>query len=267
MKKYGSFFRMRFVSGLQYRAAALAGIATQFAWGTMQILLYHAFYETNQAAFPMTLEALSSYTWLQQAFLAIFMMWFFENEIFQAISDGGISYELCRPINIYNMWFTRNVANRLSRTVLRCFPIIIVAAFLPSPYGIRLPVSFHAAFWFIISMILAFLVVVSLCMFVYIATFYTLSPLGVRILAVTVMDFFSGAVIPLPFFPDNMRLVLELLPFASSLNVPLRIYTGDIIGSELYRRVGIQAIWLLILILLGRGWMIKALKRVIVQGG
>ena len=37
MKKYLSLLRMRFIAGLQYRAAALAGIATQFAWGFMLI--------------------------------------------------------------------------------------------------------------------------------------------------------------------------------------------------------------------------------------
>lgn len=30
MKKYLSFFRMRFLMGLQYRAAAAAGVVTQF---------------------------------------------------------------------------------------------------------------------------------------------------------------------------------------------------------------------------------------------
>ena len=38
---YGSFFRLRFINGLQYRAAAYAGVATQFAWGFMEILLFH----------------------------------------------------------------------------------------------------------------------------------------------------------------------------------------------------------------------------------
>ena len=40
MKKYLSFFRLRFLMGLQYRTAALAGIVTQFAWGGMEILMY-----------------------------------------------------------------------------------------------------------------------------------------------------------------------------------------------------------------------------------
>jgi ABC-2 type transport system permease protein len=114
---------MRFIAGLQYRAAALAGIATQFVWGVMEILLYKAFYAENAAAFPMTFEALSAYIWLQQAFLALFMTWFFENEIFDTIINGGIAYELCRPISIYDMWFFRSMANRLSKAVLRCIPI------------------------------------------------------------------------------------------------------------------------------------------------
>ncbi len=54
MKKYFSFFRLRFAMGLQYRVAALAGIATQFAWGFMQIMVFHAFYQTDASAFPMT---------------------------------------------------------------------------------------------------------------------------------------------------------------------------------------------------------------------
>ena len=69
MKKYWSFFRMRFLGSLQYRAAAWAGIATQFAWGFMQLLMYRAFYEAGPAAFPMEFSQLATYIWLQQAFL------------------------------------------------------------------------------------------------------------------------------------------------------------------------------------------------------
>ena len=72
MRKYLSFFRLRFVMGLQYRAAALAGIVTQFAWGFLEILAFKAFYESDAAAFPMELSAMSSYIWMQQAFLAFF---------------------------------------------------------------------------------------------------------------------------------------------------------------------------------------------------
>ena len=267
MVKYLSFFRMRFISGLQYRAAAAAGIATQFVWGAMSVLMFKAFFEADAGAFPMSFPALSSYIWLQQALIALFMTWFLESEIFQTITDGGIAYELCRPISLYDMWFFRSMANRLSRAVLRCMPILIIASILPKQYRMHLPPSLNAALWFFVSMIIGFLVVVAFCMLVYIITFFTLSAAGVRIVAVCTVEFFSGMVIPLPFFPERLRTIMELLPFASMQNVPLRIYTGDIINNDIYFRIGLQLFWLLVLVFLGKGLIKKALKRVVVQGG
>ena len=57
MRKYLSFFTLRFSCGLQYRVAAWAGVVTQFAWGFMEIMMFNAFYEAEPSAFPMTLEA------------------------------------------------------------------------------------------------------------------------------------------------------------------------------------------------------------------
>ena len=37
MKKYISYFRLWLVMGLQYRAAALAGVATQFFWASCSL--------------------------------------------------------------------------------------------------------------------------------------------------------------------------------------------------------------------------------------
>lgn len=267
MKKYLTFFRMRFATTLQYRAAALAGVVTQFAWGGLELLAYRAFYESDPGAFPMGLQALSSYVWLRQAFLALFNAWFFENEIFDTITKGDIAYEMARPTGLYLMWFTRNAANRLSRAVLRCMPILIVAAFLKKPYGIGLPVSLHAGIWFLITTVLGFLVTVSFCMLVYISAFYTTSTLGVRSVVISASEFLGGALIPLPFLPDAIRKAAEILPFASMLNVPFRIYGGDIAGSELYRSVCLQLFWAVFLIAAGSLWMKKALRRVVVQGG
>ncbi len=267
MKKYISFFRLRFSMGLQYRAAAAAGVVTQFFWGAMEILVYRAFYEADAAAFPMTFEAVVTYIWLQQAFLAVFGAWIIESEIFEAIKNGNIAYELCRPISIYHMWFSRSVANRVSKALLRCVPILGVAALLPAPYGLRLPVSpLHGAL-FLLTLLLGLLVIVAFTMLVYITTFYTLSPDGVRIFFVSAVEFFAGAVIPLPFFPDKLRFILELLPFAAMQNVPLRIYSGSMTGEEMLRAVCLQAFWLAVLVGAGFGLCRRAERKVLVQGG
>lgn len=267
MNKYLSFFRMSFTTGLQYRAAAFAGIVTQFAWGFLEILVFQAFYKAEPEAFPMSMSATASYVWMQQAFLALFATWMMDNDIFETIVSGNIAYSLCRPIRIYNMWFSRSTATRVSRAVLRCFPILIVAAFLPESYRMEKPASAWHFGLFLVTLILGLLVTVAFSMLVYVFTFFTVSPQGVRIVFTSMVEFFAGAIIPLPFFPANWEKVLEILPFASMQNVALRIYSESMSGAEMEKAVILQVFWLVGLILLGSCLCRLAEKKVTIQGG
>lgn len=267
MMKYLAIFRIRFSNSLQYRVAALAGIATQFAWGFMEILAFQAFYRANPAAFPMTLAQTVSYIWMQQAFLALFMNWFFEPEIFSAITSGNIAYELARPVDLYSRWFCQAAANRLAKAVLRCMPILLVAFILPEPFRMSLPADGQQFVLFLVTALLSLSVIVSFSMLIYISTFYTLSPVGTRLMAAVLADFLAGATIPLPFFPPAVRRVVELLPFAAMQNMPLRIYSGHIAGNAAINGMLLQIFWLMILVISGRLLMKKALQRVVVQGG
>lgn len=253
--------------GLQYRTAALAGIATQFVWGFMEINVFYAFHRSDPAAFPMGLEQLASYIWMQQAFLALFMTWFMENEIFDSIMDGNICYELCRPIDIYNLWFARSVANRSSRALLRCAPILLAAFFLPQPYAMTLPPDALTFLCFLIAMLLGMTVTVAMCMLVYMLSFFTVSPQGLRLVFAMTAELMQGTVIPIPFFPPQIRKILELLPFASMENVPLRIYSGHISGGEAVRAMLLQVFWIVALVALGKMICRAAMKKVTLQGG
>lgn len=267
MKKYLSFFRLRFITGLQYRSAALAGIVTQFAWGFMDIMIFRAFYQAEPESFPMSLSATASYIWLQQAFLAFYAAWMFENEIFDCILNGNLAYELCRPADIYGMWFSRSMAMRMSRAVLRCFPILIIAGFVPYPYGMNAPADLRHFLLFLVTLILGFGVTVSCCMLVYVWTFFTISPQGLRMIFVCMVDFFSGAIIPLPFFPEKMQKIMECIPFASMQNAALRIYSGSMTGYQMKKAVLLQVFWLAAVTAAGKILCRLAEKRITVQGG
>lgn len=267
MKKYMSILRIRFISGLQYRFAALAGIITQYVWGFMAILMFKAFYEADSGAFPMSFNALVSYIWLNQAFLALFMPWITDGDILESIRDGSVAYELCRPLEIYPMWFFKSMANRLSKAVLRSFPIIITAIFMPKPFRLEAPRNILCFLYFLISLALGFFLVVAFGMIIYIISIYTLSSSGVRIIILGLVEFFAGSVVPLPFFPENIRKIVEMLPFASMQNVPLRIYSGDIMGIEIILRIALQLFWFLATYLLGNYLMHRAMRHVVVQGG
>lgn len=267
MKRYISFFRIRLIAGLQYRIAAFSSIVTQLAWGAMTLLMYAAFYRSSANSFPMSFDRLASYIWLQQALLSMFMVWGYDNEIFESISSGGVTYELCRPCDIYTMWFVKNAAMRLSRAILRFLPVLLVGALLPRPFGLSLPESpLHFAL-FLISLSVGFLLVISFLMLIYISAFHTISPVGIKILSATLADFLGGNVLPIPFFPKAVRAFLNMLPFASMQNTPFLIYVGYTDVRESVSRIALQLAWLLALTFLGKLFMRRSLRKVVLQGG
>ena len=61
----------------------------------------------------MTMQETSSYIWMQQAFLMMFMSWRADSSIYELITDGSVAYELIRPMSVYSLWFARNMGLRL----------------------------------------------------------------------------------------------------------------------------------------------------------
>lgn len=267
MKKYLTFFRLRFQVGLQYRAATVSGLVTQMPWALMEILAYRAIHQSNEEAFPMEFAAVVSYIWLRQAFFVLFTTWNTDNEIFDMILDGGIAYEMCRPVSVYRMWFARTTGGRLSNAAMRCGPILLIAFLMPEGYRLGLPFSPVHLLLFIAAMFLGVAVTAAFCMLVYILCFFTLSPVGVRLVFMGAVEFLSGAIIPLPFVPYPVRGILELLPFASMMNVPFRIYSGDLRGMQMVSALILQAVWVVILTAVGQWLYEKAQRRIVVQGG
>ena len=141
------------------------------------------------------------------------------------------------------------------------------AALLPPPFRLGPPVSLPAALLFLLSTAMGLCVIVAFSMLIYISAFYTVSPLGVRMLAASVMEFFTGALLPLPFFPEALQPIFYALPFASMQSTPFLIYTGYMRGREALLGLLVQAVWLLLLVVLGRLWMRRAVRRTVVQGG
>lgn len=267
MKAYYSLFKMRLFKGLQYRAAALAGVLTQFFWGFIYIMIFEAFYGSTTASQPISLRELIQVTWLQQSFLVFIMLWYRDTELFNLITSGNIAYELCRPADLYGLWYAKLIAQRLSGALLRCFPIIIVASLLPFPYTFCLPQNMTAFILFAIAMVLGLVLIVAISMFIYISTFYTMSPMGSLLIFSVFGEFFSGLVIPVPLMPEGIKRLTYLLPFRYTSDLPFRIYAGNIGIKEALISIGIQLVWITLLVTLGRLWMKKALQKVIIQGG
>jgi ABC-2 type transport system permease protein len=258
---------MRLIAGTQYRAAAWAGVATQFFWGGMELLIYAAFYRSGAGNEPFPYAKLADLIWMRQAFLALVALWSQDNELLDMVVKGNIAYELCRPLDLYSFWFARIFALRLSRVALRCLPILIIAAFLPEPYRFHPPSGVSAALCFILALTFAAFLVVAVSMFIYLVAFITLNSYGPRVFIGVSSEFLMGALIPIPLMPPALQRVLAFLPFRYMADFPFRVYSGSIAGREALIGLCIQAFWLVVLMFAGRRAFVGIQKRIVVQGG
>ena len=264
--KYFSFFKMCFNKGLQYRFSAVAGLMTQFFWGLMMLFLYEAFYN-NGIATPMEWSKLTSYIWVGQAFYGLVFFRAINTDIFNSLKTGQIAYEFIRPLNIYWMWFVKICAERFSSCLLRLLPVIIFAILLPAQYKLGAPASFGHFILFIITLLFGVVISTALAMFVYIIMFHTTSCRGIFNIYGNIANFISGMDYPLAFMPEVVKVVLLALPFSMCIDLPFRLYIGDIPIIEGMQKMLIQIVWMMVLIHLGQISMNKVTKKVIVQGG
>ena len=268
MRAYLNYFKLRVITNLQYRSAALAGISTQLFFGFLYIMLYLAIYESNTgASSPMDWNTLVSYLWLQQAFFAITYPYLKDNELLSMINNGNLAYELIRPQNFYLKFYIKMLAERIVSTLLRCLPIIVIGLLLPYPYKLYLPPTLDNFLMFIFSLVLSCLLVTSLSLIVHIITMFTIDSRGVTSAYSMIAEVFMGLVIQIPFFPLWMKKIAYVLPFRFIGDFPYRVYSGSIGISEGKTLLLGSFIWMTISITFGYLLSKYALKKAVIQGG
>ncbi len=267
MKVYYSYFKMRFINSFQYRAAAIAGICTQFFWGFIYIMIYQAFYSSTNSKMPISFQEMVNYIWLQQGFLLFIMLWVRDGELLEMIKNGNISYELCRPQDLYPFWFIKIITQRLSGAILRFLPIIIFASLIPKPYKITLPQSPLAFLIFVVTLMLGLIITTAISLFVHLIAFITIEASGIMNIIFVISDLLAGNLVPVPLMPNWLKTLSYLLPFRLSSDLPFRTYSGNIDIKEASLSILLQLFWILILILLGNMVLRKITKKIVVQGG
>jgi viologen exporter family transport system permease protein len=266
---YAAVVGARFRMLLQYRAAALAGLWTQIFFGFVLLGVYEGFYASS-AARPMAFDQVVSYVWLGQALLAM-LPWNSDPEWREMVRSGSVAYELCRPVDLYALWYARSVARRTAPTLLRAVPMTIFAmGILPliaPDLALAPPASAAAGASFAAALVCSLALGCAISVIVNICVLWTLSPEGLVILVTTVVTLFSGMLVPLPMFPDWAQTALAWSPFAGVVDLPFRIYIGHIATSDVPFALARQLGWTLILVVLGRWLLSRGLRRIVVQGG
>jgi len=266
-KAYRSILRIRMRTLLQYRASALSSACVNLMWGFIRTVILILFYRWGRGdAASATLAQSVSYVWLSQCFISL-MPFGVDSEISQQIATGNFAYELCRPLDLYAHWFARLAADRLAPFLMKSGLVLLIAVLLPAPYGLTAPASAAGLVTMAVTLILAVPLSCAFGMLLLINMLWIEQGAGLGPLLSQLVYVFSGTVVPLALYPDRMAAVLRLLPFAGVMDTPCALYTGmlppDAVAGLLLR----QAVWIIMLVMLGRFVLSLGLRRTVIQGG
>lgn len=273
-RPYIAAFASRFQQMLQYRTAALAGFATQCWWGGIKVMVFAAFYggaTASGASTSMSLAQAVTYTWLAQGLLVL-LPWLGDPEVAQAVRTGAVAYDRLRPVDAYALWFARSAGWIAARVLPR---IALMAAFamvaLPllglGAWAWQLPAGAAAGLGFALSAVLALLLSTSMVMLLNVAATAALNERGISAVTTPVVIVFSGNLLPLAMLPDAWQTALLLQPLAGLMDIPARLYFGQLQGWQAVGGLGLQVFWITVLVALGHLAMGRTMRSLQVQGG
>ncbi len=267
-----SVFRIEFIKGLQYRVAALSGAAISIFWALIEITVYIVFFtHADRASVPgisggMTLAQAVSYSWLGQVLWALAPM-SVGNDILVQIEKGDISVELLRPFHLYNHWFARSAAQRLTPLVFRGSAVLLAGLLAPAAYRLGAPASPAALLCTLASVGCAAVLGTSFANFMAAVRMNVEWGNGPMFIIMLLSGVLSGGYLPLKLWPDALQTFLLYQPFAGYLDIPMRLYLGLLPAGEAWLYWLMQLGWAAGFVLAGRLLMGHRLRNIVVQGG
>jgi ABC-2 type transport system permease protein len=241
-----------------YPGATAAGVFTNTIFGFIQASILLAVYRHRADVGGYGPVDSVTYVWLVQALLMTVQVFTWQ-ELALRVRDGSIATDLARPIDPQRYWLAFDFGRAPYHLIYRGLVPFAIGALV---FELHYPSPLDAVL-FTVSLVLA--VVVSLFFrFLYnLPAFWLLDIRGVIIFVVSVSLIFSGAVIPVPYFPSWLRDLSYALPFAAILQTPVDVWLGK---AETWQ-IAVQAAWALALFALGRAVLARATRKLVVQGG
>ena len=238
LKKYLTLTRMGVMESLQFRLSMLVIFAGNLLYLVVVYFLWKAIYASSgeEVVNGMTFHDTLIYLVLATAlfnFMEMYTVW----QMGRAIQSGSIVLYLLKPI----------VVNVVTRGAV--------------PLGMNL-------LYFVIAVVIAVMINYNIDFFVGTICLYTESIWGINIMKQVIVLLLSGATIPLAFFPETIRNIVNWLPFQSIYNAPLTLLLGksaDI--KDVAVTIGTQLIWLAVTYAISKLFWKISLPQITVNGG
>ena len=254
-----------FMEAAAYRAYFIFTIMSNLFYMVIVYFLWRAIFSSVSTATinGMTFKQTFIYLALAGCVSSVLMTWT-EWGMSRDMKNGNISLYFIRPIDYQVNVFSKSLGDIWTNFIIIFIPSFLVVLLFA---GDEIKIGYNLII-FVIAFAIAALINLMFDFLIGLISFYTESIWGISTMKDTVILLLAGAIIPLQFFPQNIRKVVEMLPFQAIYNLPLKILIEKSYTLEDYVMILLQQLfWLAVLFIITRLCFKKASTAITINGG
>ena len=275
-KRYKPFFKAGSMDMMAYKFNTISWLIVSTLQVTCLVFLWIAVYKNSSNGMDSVINGFSFKEMITYLVMVnIFTFVSFDGNtswtINQEIKDGTIAMAFVKPISYRKRFIFTNlgvVSTMILMFGIPSFTIAYLVFYFIGYISISSIWSFLLYFLlFVISQLLATMLNDVINYIFGIFCFYTTAGFGLNSIRQVIVNFLSGTLIPLSFFPGVFEKIVSYMPFAGMAQNPVLILLMKVSYIDALKLLGISFVWLVILEVFASLLFNHASKKITVQGG
>ena len=185
----------------------------------------------------------------------------------EEVRDGTIAMRLLKPVSYNATFLFQELGNKLLTEAVLLVPLLIVLEIVRTALTGSVQFNPLCLLLYLLSCVLGYLINFFFIICFGFVAFIIKYLWGANMMKNVIVDFLSGATVPLAFLPPALEKVFLMLPFASLGYTPVMIYMNMYGGAELLYFLGLQVFWAAAFWGLSKLLWRVCVRRLSVQGG
>ncbi len=265
LKLYLQFIYNSFYQNSIYRFNTLFDIISKLVILYVQIAIWA--YLLKNKSVSSNIGVISMNDMITYAIISSFIWLFVTNEVISRmhnlIKSGDISMLLIRPFSLFRYIFSESLGSYLYRIVFQLLPMLLVVAPF---YEISLP-KMDILVIFMVSLFNGILINFIITYILGIVGIWIISVNNLSMLLSSLVRLLSGMIVPLWFFPHQLLIIADLLPFKGIFYYPISIFLNKMNYYEIILSLTNQVVWLIVLFIIQKILYRNAINKLNIQGG
>lgn len=256
-------YRTQIIKSMAYKFDVYGNIIMQTNIMIASAFFWKALFKNAENMGGVTVETMLTYT-VVSSMVSVILTTNVEWRITESVKKGTIAIDMMRPVNIFKVFFAENMGAVTALVFKNLLPIFIIGSLI---IKVPVPANIYDGLYFVISLILAFLINWYLAVIFGMWAFKVIEMSALIQVKKHLLRLLSGSIIPIWFFPEWLRNILECLPFMYIYQTPISIYVGKYTEESLKSALIIQLVWVVVLYALKTYLEKRVTKSVMIQGG